>query len=313
LLRNGLHFRRLAARAVRSGASAAAAVFFVFAGIATVAAHAAADGDGTAQGQSRATAFHDAALALYEAAKRDEPEELLRRLGEAENRLRALTMEEIRSAEGIGALADSLAEVKRAAAAVTADPQRRERAAAALWLAADELAHPDRPLWHRYRLILGDDIDRLERLAKEEPPSRRQREEMLAAYRDLAGHYRLIRTAALLRGEPWKVERGDSVLVYTERLLKASRPDPKLLEGLFPQLREAMAALFPAEADAPSSAVPVFVPPPWGFYAAIGSLILTVLAWNGWQRYRYGAAGGSAGRGGADGTGEGTGRRQNRR
>ena len=283
MLRNGLHFRRLAARAVRSGASAAAAVFFVFAGIATVAAHAAADGDGTAQGQSRATAFHDAALALYEAAKRDEPEELLRRLGEAENRLRALTMEEIRSAEGIGALADSLAEVKRAAAAVTADPQRRERAAAALWLAADELAHPDRPLWHRYRLILGDDIDRLERLAKEEPPSRRQREEMLAAYRDLAGHYRLIRTAALLRGEPWKVERGDSVLVYTERLLKASRPDPKLLEGLFPQLREAMAALFPAEADAPSSAVPVFVPPPWGFYAAIGSLILTVLAWNGWS------------------------------
>lgn len=311
MLGNSLYFRRLAARAVRSGASAAAAVFFVFAGIASVAAHSAAE-EGAVQGQNRAAAFHDAALALYEAAKRDEPEELLRRLGEAENRLRALTLEEIRSAEGIVALADSLAEVKRAAAAVTADPQRRERAAAALWLAADELAHPDRPLWHRYRLILGDDIDRLERLAKDEPPSRRQREEMLAAYRELAGHYRLIRTAALLRGEPWKVERSDSVLVYAERLLKASRPDPKLLEGLFPQLREAMAALFPADADAPSSAVPVYVPPPWGFYAAIGSLILTVLAWNGWQRYRYGSAGGSAGRGGASGAAGGAGRRLRR-
>lgn len=285
-MRNIPGFRRFAVRTARSGAFAAA-VFFVLAGFASVAAHSVAFADGTASGQSR-DAFHDAALALYEAAKRDDPAELLRRLGEAENRFRALSLADIRSAEGIGALADSLAEVKRAAAAVTPDRQRRERAAAALWLAADELAHPDRPLWHRYRLIISDDIDRLERLAKEEPPSRRQREEALAVFRELSGHYRLIRTAALLRGEPWKVERGDSVLVYAERLLKASRPDPKLLEGLFPQLREAMDALFPPEADAPSSVLPVYAPPPWGFYAAIGSLILSVLAWNGWQRYRYG-------------------------
>jgi len=264
------------------------AVFFVIAGFASVAAHSAALAEGTEQGQSRA-AFHDAALALYEAAKKDDPEELIRRLGEAENRFRALSLQDIRSAEGIGALAQSLAEVKRAAAAATPDRQRRERAAAALWLAADELAHPDRPLWHRYPLIIGDDIDRLERLVKEEPPSRRQREEALAVFRELSAHYRLIRTAALLRGEPWKVERGDSVLLYAERVLKASRPDPKLLERLFPQLREAMDALFPPEAEAPSSALPVYMPPPWGFYAAIGSLILSVLAWNGWRRYRYGA------------------------
>lgn len=234
--------------------------------------------------QGRIRAFHDAAVALYEAVRRGDNREILRRLGEAENRLRELPLAEIRTAEGIEALAETVAEMKRAAVAVTPDQDRREKAAAALRLAADELAHPERPLWHQYRPLLADDIDRLEQLAK---GARRLPAEALAAYERLAGHYRLIRTAALLRGEPWKVERGDAVLTYAGRLIRAANPDPALIAGLFAPLREAMEGLFPPDPDAPPAAVPVYVPPPWGFSAAIGSLILTVLAWNGWRRFRF--------------------------
>jgi hypothetical protein len=240
--------------------------------------------------QNRIRAFHDAAGAVYEAVKRGDHGQVLRRLGEAESRLRELPLAEIRTAEGIEALAKTVAEMKRAAAAVTPDPDRLEKAAAALRLAADELAHPERPLWHQYRPLLADDIDQLERLAK---GKRRLPAEAAATYERLAGHYRLIRTAALLRGEPWKVERGDAVLTYAGRLIRAADADPALISGLFAPLREAMAGLFPPDPDAPPATVPVYVPPPWGFSAAIGSLILTVLAWSGWRRFRFERAGGA--------------------
>ncbi len=237
-----------------------------------------------AKTQGRIRAFNDAAVALYEAVRRGDNKEMLRRLNEAETRFRELPLAEVRTVEGIEALAGTMAEMKRAAAAVTPDPERREKAATALRLAADELAHPERPLWHQYRPLIADDIDRLEQLTK---GARRLPAEALPAYERLAGHYRLIRTAVLLRGEPWIVERSDAVLTYAGRLIRAANPDPALIAGMFAPLREAMAGLFPPDPDAPSAAVPVYVPPPWGFSAAIGSLILTVLAWNGWRRFRF--------------------------
>lgn len=251
--------------------------------------------DATPQGRIRA--FHAAADALYEAVRRGDDRDMLRRLEEVERRLRELPLSAIRTAEGIEALAETVAQMKRAAVALTPDAVRRDRAAAALRLAADELAHPERPMWHQYRPLLADDINRLEQLTK---GKRRLPAEATATYERLAEHYRLIRTAALLRGEPWKVERGDAVLTYAGRLIRATDADPALIAGLFAPLREAMGGLFPADSDAPPATVPVYVPPPWGFSAAIGSLILTVLAWNGWRRFRFERTGG-AGKNGPDG------------
>jgi sporulation protein YpjB len=261
----------------------------VFAGAASgpaprAAAAPASAGPAGAQADASVRSFLQAAEALYAAAGGGQGD-LSGRLREVENRLRALPMSRIATAEGIEALAENVSEMKRAVAAVRPDPGRRQAAAAAIRLSADALAHPEQPLWHRYRTLLRSDADELQRELKD--AGWQPTDEARATLNRLSERYRLIRTAALLRGEPSAAERADAVLRYAERLLNAPQPDPKLLEELVPPLRGAMDGLFPG-GEAAAASMPVAVPPPWGVPAAIASFIVTVLSWEGWRRYRRG-------------------------
>ncbi len=229
-------------------------------------------------------AFRNAAEALYKAVGEGDRLAAARSLQEAELRLRKLPMTAIATAEGIQALADSVAKMKRAMAAVSQDAKRIQTSAAELRLAADALAEPRKPLWLQYRPVLREDVSVLERELGASPG--RVTKEAQAAWNGLADHYRLIRTAVALQREPYVVERGDAVIRYADRLLRSETPDPKLLGELIPPLREAMEGLFPPEGERPAT-VPAVVPPPWGFSATLGSIIVAILTWAGWRRFRF--------------------------
>lgn len=255
---------------------------WLFIGLLPISNRAAAAAEGT--GADAVRTFRQSADKLYAAVSQGNRLEASRSLRELELALRGLPLSKIATAEGVQALAGSVAEIKRAWASVTPDAARLEAAAGEIRLAADELENPDKPMWHRYRPILKEDANALAAAIGDgtglAPADAR------SALDRLKKHYRLIRTAASLRSEPSAVERGDSVLRYAEKILKPDKPDASLARDLVPSVREAMEGLFPAE-DRETAAAPTFMPPSWGFAATIGSFIVTILSWAGWRRFRY--------------------------
>lgn len=231
---------------------------------------------------ARTEAFHQSAEALYRAAVAGDPARTRRYLRETEEKLRSLPLQRVETAEGMEALARSVARFKRMVARVNARPDDWEAPAAEIRLAADALAHPDASLWHRYRAVLREDAEALahstggERLA---PDS-------LAHLKRLQEHYGLIRTSVLLRAQPYTVERADSVLHYAERILTAPSPDIRRARELMPSVKESMEGLFPDDGRHQSAAAVPVNGPPWGWSAAFGSFIVMILSWVGWLRYR---------------------------
>ncbi|WP_204603277.1 sporulation protein YpjB [Cohnella boryungensis] len=234
--------------------------------------------------------FLTSAERLYDAVNRSNTETVAKRLGEVEHQLRGLPMSTIATAEGIQALARNVTELKRAVASVQPDLGRWKTLSASLRLAADALAHPDKPIWHRYQKVFQEDFAKLA-AALPEPASAAgpASKAVLKAFEELSEHYGIVRTAMLLRSEPWKIERTDSVMRYARRIYGADTPPAKLLHGTLAPLREALDEMFPEQKTASGAVVPPLgaAPPSWGWSAMMGSFIVTILTWVGWRRYKY--------------------------
>jgi hypothetical protein len=134
---------------------------------------------------------------------------------------------------------------------------------------------------------LREDVVRINNsIEKNAAGSSKVPEAALQAFDQLSQHYKVIRTAVLLKSDPWKVERSDSVIRYASRILTANPPNAALWQGIITPLHEAMDGLFPGGKEAESAFVPTIAPPPWGWSAIMGSFIVTILTWVGWRRYR---------------------------
>ncbi len=247
--------------------------------------------------------FLASAERLYESVNGGQHEAAMQRLNDIERQLRSLPMKTIASAEGIRALAHDVAELKRTAVSLSPDEAKWKNDAASLRLAADALAHPDKPIWHRYRTVLQEDINKLEDALKAGTPeqdglSGGSASSVRSAFEQLSGHYGLIRTAALLRAEPARIERVDSALRYASRIYEAQSPNPLHVRGTLEPIRESVLELFPEGGGASETFVPPLgaTPPSWGWSAMMGTFIVTILTWVGWKRYKLdGAFGGSSG------------------
>lgn len=261
---------------------AAVAFMAIFFGILPSAQAAPLTSSSDAAAHAAARSFLQSAEALYEATLKGNLPEARRLLLQAEARFRAIPMESIATAEGVEAMARSITRMKRTVASAKLNIDDWREKAAEIRLAADALAHPQAPVWHQYRAILLDDVRRLEEaLGTSGNPALAK--ERLA---ELRGHYGRVRTAALLRAEPYVIERADSVLVYAERVLTAKQANPELLSGLAESLRDAMAGLFPGQRETAGTLTEPAPSPPWGWTAFMGTFIVAVLSWVGWLRYR---------------------------
>ncbi|MFC5467743.1 sporulation protein YpjB [Cohnella suwonensis] len=239
--------------------------------------------------QSSYDRFLAGAESLYRAVNEGNWDLTRDKLNALEEQLRRLPMEGIATAEGIQALANSMTDMKRAVATVGPDERKWKEGAARLRLAADALAHPDRPIWVTYRKVFNDDINKLEAALPSKSAasgSSSASESAKTAFGQLSSHYSVVRTAASLQAEPSAIERADSAFRYASRLIGAESTQTELLRGIAIQLRDALDGLFPEEA--PAAFVPPLgtVPPSWGWSATIGSFIVTVLSWVGWRRYK---------------------------
>jgi len=230
-----------------------------------------------------AQSFLQEAESLYQAANGDDIEAVSRYTARTEARLRALPMEGVASAEGIEALARSVSRMKRLTAAVSPDPDKIRLQSAEIRMAADAIAHPQAPMWHRYGAIMREDL----RVLEQAVANKASREERMKSLGELQAHYRIIRTAVLMQAETSVTEKVDSVLRYAERMLGAEAPNPAYAAGVVPSIRDALGELFPAAQDSSSAAaIAPVTGPPWGWSAFVGVFIVAVLSWVGWRRYQ---------------------------
>jgi sporulation protein YpjB len=244
--------------------------------------------------QAAYESFLSSAEALYNAINNGQLTETQSILSEIERKFRSMPIKGIMTAEGVQALAQNITELKRAAAAIAPDEHKWKSGAAALRLSADALAHPEKPIWHQYRTVLDEDILRLRSsLEQKAMTSITVPQTAILEFEHLSLHYRVIRSAILMKSPPWMVERSDSVIRYVSRILNAKPLNTELLQGIIPPLKEAMDGLFPENKEVSSALVPPLTAPPWGWTAMMGSFIVTVLTWVGWKRYRVGPFAGS--------------------
>lgn len=251
------------------------------------AAERSADVSSSSRGGAEYDRFLGTALSLYKAANRGDGQALSRSHTVLAYRYRLLPAPDAAKEDGMRALAEQVERLGRTIAGPKPDGQALKAEAAAVYLAADALAKPDRPLWHDYRMVLAEDADALQRSLQADGLAGVDYAGAAEALDRLGAHYAIVRTAALLGPSGEAARRADAVLGYARTVLTAEARDDALAQGTGRPLRAAMLALFPAgNGQEQSAIVPAAPVATWGWSAMMGSFIVTVLTWVGWLRYR---------------------------
>lgn len=251
------------------------------------AAERSADVSSSSRGGADYDRFLGTALSLYKAASRGDGQALSQSHAVLAYRYRQLPTPVDATEDGMQALADQVSRLGRTISNPKPDEQALQAEAAAVYLAADAMARPDRPLWHDYRMVLTEDADALLRSLQADGQAGVDYEGALKALDRFGSHYATIRTAALLGPSEEAALRVDAALGYASTVLKAEARDDALSQAAGKPLRDAMLALFPSgNGQEQSAIVPAAPVATWGWSAMMGSFIVTVLTWVGWLRYR---------------------------
>jgi len=181
----------------------------------------------------------------------------------------------ITSVEGIEAFTSAVVQARNLMNAIQTEPSRLQIAAAQVRLSTDALLGKQPPLWHDYYQTMRDDTEQLKR-------SIEQRQHVLASAQQLQRHYAIIRPAVLISQPPEVNGKIESLLSFF--LQQANRPEARLLEQAH-ELSRTWDELF--ERKNVSAYLPVIdeqQPIYWSL--VIGSIIITVLAFVAWNKYR---------------------------
>lgn len=182
--------------------------------------------------------------------------------------------------EGLEALTSAIVEAKRAFHAVRPSSSTELAAAAAVRLAADALTHRHNPLWLRYESILEDDLVKLRNSYQ-----LTDQQGMIKSLEQLERHYAVMRPAALISREPHLIEKIDSLFTFIRGRAEAEGPRDKALLTGFVQLKSAFDELFRPQ-DRPTLLVLLPLDNPWYWSLIFSLIILSVLIYWSWFRYR---------------------------
>lgn len=223
---------------------------------------------------------------LYKAIEDKQLDLAIKSMAVVERRFMQLSLADFSSVESVQLLSRLIAQMKEKLAAMSPEEKPIQEMASALRLAADQLAHPEQPLWHRYRTVLQEDVRRFAESLHQliEQPTEQYRLQAAEHLAELQARYQLIKPAALLALDPSTTYRTDMVIRYIEKLLQAQKINTVLLTDIDKPLGDAIDGLFPA-AEPTHSALPTTGPPrTWS--VLMGAFIVTVLSWAVWIRYK---------------------------
>lgn len=202
-------------------------------------------------------------------------------VGELTRQVERFSFDGLTTVEGMHALTETIVEVKEAATNVQAAADALQHTSAKLRLAVDSLAHPDKPLWLQYYKIIKEDLSSIEHKVINEPET-----DVAATYAELESHYETIRPAAIIRRQPYEIERFDSWMSYLKGLTMSNGVKRQDILDALKQGDEFANALFGREKDATAFVPFAAGPEPWAANLFLGSAIVAVLAYVGYRKYR---------------------------
>lgn len=167
---------------------------------------------------------------------------------------------------------------------VSAGEWREE--AARLKLAVDALAPGRHSLWLQYELLFREDLDRLQKAWARGGTS--GAEAASAAMVQLKAHIDRMEAAASVGQSPQRIRLLQERIRYTSTLLAAAErgeANPRLVEGSFVLLADAADRVF--ETPGRPAAAMVAGEPQTGWMVMLAVIVLSVLTYNGWRKFRH--------------------------
>ncbi|HEX7055933.1 MAG TPA: sporulation protein YpjB [Bacilli bacterium] len=223
-----------------------------------------------------------AAENALDAAKAGSYPEALQQLDAYGELLTKIQFTGLTDAEGLKTLTAAWWDAKKIFTAARISRQESLAAAGRLRLATDALTHRKRPMWFGFANSFAGNLQEMEQAAKNSNA---------AAYKTnfaaLRARFSAIRPAAIISGYKLPVYQIDSILVFVDSELNRSNPDMRKLSEMNDRLRETFAALFAGE-DRQAFLHAAQARHPLAWTLAIGVLIVSVLAFVGWKKFKYG-------------------------
>lgn len=198
-----------------------------------------------------------------------------------EKQVTAIQFSGVAKLEGVEALFASILEAKRLLASIAPNQKENVMSAAKIRLAADALMHRSQPMWHQYYRVLQKDLKELKAANNE-----KQAEGVRLAYAGFKQHYEIIRPSLLISEDPAQGEKFAALFATLDEAIKDSGVHLDRVDQLIPALSSLVDETFERENEAayvplPESQRPALVT------AVFGSIIVAVLAYVGWRKYRF--------------------------
>lgn len=222
---------------------------------------------------------------MFQHTKADRPELARAELNALANQLERFRFEGIAGVEGMEALFEAIVAGKKEFSAVRYNRQSALMAAGKIRLAVDALEAGKKAMWLQHRALFQNDVKELRRAAADG-----DQEQLQQLMTRTTTHFSMIRAAVLLSRESTEVYAFESLLnAMSERMQTGAIGDLRALiehyatlsDGLFRSAAQTAQYPFPAEPPIENSAGPLV------WTTTIGTVIVTVLIYAGWRRYRY--------------------------
>lgn len=235
----------------------------------------------TASTQKSLEDFNKTSEEFYQQVNDQKLQEAIITMQLLEKQVTAIQFSGVAKLEGVEALFASILEAKRLLASIEPNQRENVMSAAKIRLAADALMHRSQPMWHQYYRVLHKDLKELKAANGE-----KQAEGVRHAYTRFKEHYTIIRPSLLISADPAQDEKFRALFATLDGAIKDSGVHLDKVDQLLPALSSLIDETFERENEAayvplPESQRPVLVT------AVLGSIIVAVLAYVGWRKYRF--------------------------
>lgn len=227
--------------------------------------------------------FRKTAEAIYQGALYGDRMGVRKLMEQLETQFKEIPVGQYTTVEGVRALTNSIVEAKRTINNVQINQQHWEEVTSKLRLTVDALTNVNEPMWLTYYKVFEEDFATMKRAATLKDKSVLQH-----AYHQLQAHYQLIRPAAIVQRDPTSIEKVDSYFaLLNTAIMKPAGSSSAVTEAEavaigVPVIRE----LFMMSEDAPTIVPPIGGDDLWLWTLGIGAVLITVLTYVGFRKYR---------------------------
>jgi sporulation protein YpjB len=222
----------------------------------------------------------DSAEAMYNHAKRGEYEEARENLELFSDHLTKISFRGITSLEGINATTHTVIEAHKIYNRVQPSEKDALIVATKLRFLADALTHKNKPMWLEYEKVLQNDASQLQGMVDQNNDVG-----SLAALQKIHNHYLIIRPAVIITNDPVHVEKVDSLFNFLTVELSQGKVNYTNVQQGMKHLHDVLYELFWSK-DSQTLVPPVMNQNHVVWTIFIASIIISVLAYVAWRRYK---------------------------